>query len=278
MANADTVAVVPRSARALISAVPAFRRPSAEGWSLSRVLPSGVALVTGFALLAAGAGAYVVARETSLFAVRHIVVSGAPARVEAHVREALRPLEGRSLVRVDSRAIERRLEPVADVASVSFDRDFPHTLRLIVRPAHSIAVLRRGPAAWVVSSDGRVIRSASMLAAPRLPRIWVGHGTAVELGTTVADEDAAQAIRALAAARAGGLAVRIKTVRSSSRELTFVLASRLELRLGDATALPQKVAAARGVLALVGPSSAYVDVAVPSRPVSGGSLNSQLEG
>jgi cell division septal protein FtsQ len=269
MAKAGAMAVVARSARALLSALPA-RGLAPRGWSLSRALPSGAALVVGFGLLAGGALCYVLARETTVFAVRSVVVSGAPPRVAAHVRAALRPLDGRNLLRIDSAAVERRLEPLSDVASVSFDRDFQHTLRLVVTPAHSVAVLRRGPSAWIVSSDGRVIRSASMSAAPRLPRIWVAHATAVDVGTAVGDEDAARAIRAVAVARAQGLGVRIHSVRSSPDELTFVLASGLELRFGEDSALAEKVAVARRILLVAGSTSGYIDIAVPTRPVAGG--------
>ena len=245
-----------------------------RSFSPARLLPSGAALLIGFGLLAGGALAYVGARETSIFAVRSIEIAGAPPRVAAHVRAALRPLEGRSLLVVGRAAVERRLDGLADVAAVSVDRDFPHTLRLVVTPAHSIAVLRRGPSAWIVSSDARVIRSAGIFAAPRLPRVWVPRGVGVDIGSTIADGDAAQAVTALAVARSQGLAARIKTVRSSEEELTFVLASGFELRFGDAAMLAVKVAVARRILPLVVGTSSSLDVSVPARPVADG--NSQL--
>jgi cell division protein FtsQ len=242
--------------------------------SLGRLLPSGAALVLGFSLLAGGVGAYFVARETSLFALTSVEISGAPPRVAAHVREALRPLEGTSLLTIGAGRIEGRLAKLSDVSHVTFDRDFPHTLRLVITPAHSVAVLRRGPLAWVVSNDGRVVREAGMLDAPKLPRVWIPRSSGVDVGATVEDADAAQAVKAIALARSERLAARVKAVRSSTTELTFVLPSGLEIRFGNADDLALKVAVARRILPLLDGETTYLDLSLPTRPIA--DSNTQL--
>jgi len=242
--------------------------------NLTKKLPSGRALALGFALLAAGALAYFGARETSLFALQSVRITGAPPGVASHVRDALAPFEGRSLVGLDQTAIERRLSALPDVAAATVDRDFPHTLQVSVIPAHSIAVLRSGPSAWIVSSDGRVIRTTGRLASPNLPRVWVQRAATVDTGATVGDADAARAVAALATARRARFEAKIATVRASDHELTFLLADGLEVRFGDSTDLPLKLAVVERLLPLVQGSSAYVDVTVPERPVAGG--NPQL--
>jgi cell division protein FtsQ len=241
---------------------------------LANGLPSGRVLALAFGLLAAGLLAYLCARETSVFAVRSIRINGAPPRVSAHVRAALASLEGHSLVGLDRGAVENRLSTLPDVAAATVDRDFPHTLRVTVIPAHSIAVLRRGPSAWIVSSDGRVIRAAGRLASPRLPRIWVRRAATVDQGARVGDADAARAIAALATARHARFIARIATVRATDHELTFVLASGLELRFGDVGDLPLKLAVAKRIVPLLQRADGYVDVTVPERPVAG--LNPQV--
>jgi hypothetical protein len=159
---------------------------------------------------------------------------------------------------------------LSDVAAVSFDRDFPHTLRVFVTPAHSIAVLRRGMSAWIVSSDGRVIRPAGLFAAPKLPRVWVPSSESVDIGGPLPDADAGRAVRALAIVRGAGFERRIAGVRASDHELTFVLAQGPELRFGDPTSLTLKLAVATRMLPLVLGTSGYVDVEVPTRPIAGG--------
>ena len=263
------MAAVPRSAeKRAVLPFPGSGR--LRGLTLRHRLPSGRALLLGFALLGAGALAYLGARETSLFALRTVQITGAPARVAAHVEQALEPLRGRSLLALDQTEIDQRLAGLSDVAAVSFDRDFPHTLRVFVTPAHSIAVVRRGMSAWIVSSDGRVVRSAGLFAAPKLPRIWVPRSASVDVGMPLADRDAAHAVRALAIARGARFGKRIAAVRATDRELTFVLAQGPELRFGDDTSLALKLAVATRMLSLVAGTSGYVDVTVPTRPIAGG--------
>ena len=60
----------------------------------------------------------------------------------------------------------------------------------------------------------------------------------------MADDDATRALHVLAAARIAGFGERLATVRAIG-ELTFVLASGLEIRFGDASALAVKLAVVR---------------------------------
>jgi len=68
-------------------------------------------------------------------------------------------------------------------------------------------------------------------------------------------------------------------VRARERDLTFLLASGLELRLGDLRAVPLKLTIASRVLPslLAQGGYVYLDVSVPERPVAGTSLDSQPE-
>ena len=70
----------------------------------------GVGVVIG--VLALG---YLAARSTSLFALQSVAVSGARDAAEADVRAALRPLDGESLVTVDTDSVERQLSALPSV-------------------------------------------------------------------------------------------------------------------------------------------------------------------
>ena len=62
---------------------------------------------------------------------------------------------------------------------------------------------------------------------------------------------------------------RVASVRTETDELSLVLHSGMELRLGDATDVRLKLAVAAKVLPLVAADTRYVDVSVPDRPVAG---------
>jgi len=251
--------------------------PVLERAPVLRLLPSGRSLAIGFAIVLGAAGLYWLARSTPMFAVRTIEVEGAPPAVAAHVRAALAPIDGESLVTLDTGDVERRLASLPDVATAGYDRNFPHTLRVTVRPEHPVAVARRGTKAWLVAASTRTIGEVPLGTHPGLPRIWLSDSGEPQVGAAIADRFGLRAVRALAFARTAEFHLRVRMVRVRERELTFLLASGLELRLGDLRAVPLKLAIARriipGLLAQGGYH--YLDVSVPARPVAGKTLDSQ---
>jgi cell division protein FtsQ len=234
-----------------------------------RFLPSGRSLLIGVAIAAAGFGAYMAARETSTFAVAHIEIAGGSPEVRQEVRRTLAPLVGSSLLALDGRSLERRVESLPAVVSVAYDRAFPHTLRLILVPETRVAVLHRGPQTWLISARGRIVASVPPRTYPALPRIWVPHATEVAAGEYVDPEHAGSAARALALALAARFPARIATAAMTHGGLVFHLRSGVELRLGDPTDVRLKLAVARRALRGLSAGTAYLDVSVPGRPVAG---------
>ena len=248
--------------------------PGTGGGPILRALPSGRSLLVGFAIVAGAIGLYVLARVTPTFALQRIEVEGAPAPVAAHVRAALARLEGGSLLALNGGEVERRLAALTDVASATYDRDFPHTLRVVVRAEQAVAVARRGAEAWLVSTRARVIARVPPHAQPRLPRVWLTESREPQVGTVISDRYGLRAVRALAFARRDKLRLRVLMVRARPQELTFLLASGLQVRLGDLRAVPLKLAVAARVLPQVlgHGGYTYLDVSVPERPVAGSNL------
>jgi cell division protein FtsQ len=228
-------------------------------------------VLAGIALLILGVGAYLGARETSVFAVREVdVVGGSPA-LQAHLRSELETELGKSLVQIDGDEIVRRVAANAGVLSVGYDRVFPHTLRVLVTPERPVLLLRRGSEGWVVSARGRVVRRVEDVASSSLPRTYIPKETAFRLGEVLPPANGGLAATALAPVGASTLPEHVRVVRASESELTFVLRSGLEVRMGDPGDLRLKLAVAAQILALLGsdPVEAYVDVSVPERPVVG---------
>jgi cell division septal protein FtsQ len=243
---------------------PVVSRRSRSVPELARLLPSGRSLVVGFALLAGGILAYVIARQTSAFALRAVEVSGAPPALERQVRTALDEFNGQSL-----------LAGLPAVGSATFDRAFPHTLRVSVVPERPAAVLRSGARAWLVSAKAKVLRQLTTRPLPQLPRIWTSRATKPRVGFVPGDTGLTRAAALVArASRAEpSLTRRIGTVRWQQDRVTFVLRSGTELRLGTAAHLDLKLAVAKRLLQVIPRTErqrlAYIDLSVPIRPVAG---------
>jgi cell division protein FtsQ len=264
-------------ARASSVVVPFPRTTSAESVVLGRIVPSARSLLLWFGVLGGVLLALVVARETPLFGVRAIEVTGAPPGVQRQVERALQNRRGESLVGLDLDAAQTDITALSTVAAVSFDRAYPHTLRVTVVPERPVAVVRQGAAAFVVSERGRVIASVPRTKRPELARIWVARDVPLEPGAIV-DGDLRIAVGAVAPLAGVRFPGRVASVVTEEEQLTLRLVSGLELRLGEPTHVDLKLAVAGRVLPLLPAGSGYLDLSVPDRPVAGPStLDSQVE-
>jgi cell division septal protein FtsQ len=245
---------------------------------VARIAPSGQSILVGLALLLLAIGGYTAARQTSLFAVQALDVRGGTPAIRAQVRAALAGQVGKSLLLVDGDTLQRQLDAIPTVRAFRYDRAFPHTLRVVVRPEVPLLVLRQGDKAYLVAASGRVVRP---LAHPRLsglPRLWVTRDVRVAVGQ-VLPAPAAAAPAALAPLRGASLPSGVHSVLVGEHTLTLELGSGLQLRLGDTGDLRLKLAIARRILrtaVAVSGVSGYLDVSLPERPVL--SLNPQVGG
>jgi hypothetical protein len=251
----------------------AFRLPWRPEWphlrpraALSRFAPTRRSLALGFGILCLAVCGYLIARETSMFAITRIEVRGGSPRVVRDVHGALAPLVGTSLVGLDGPAVLRKVDALPTVVRASYDRAFPHMLRITVVPERPAAVLRRGPDSWLVSVRGRVMEQLPSTAAPKLPRIWVSIRTAAHGGTRLGTE---AATCARAAGLAGSFRSRVSSITDTNGTLEFHLKSGALLLFGDGRDVKLKVAVAERVLPILAAGSTYLDVSNPGRPVSG---------
>jgi len=234
---------------------------------LARFAPSRRSVATGLGLVALAAGLYAALRETSAFAIAHIEVTGAPPAVRAEVRKAARSFRGTNLLGLDGAALADRVDALPTVESMTYDRAFPHTLRIAVVPERPVAVLHRGRDTWLLSARGRVIAPVPRGAESKLPRVWIPTTAAVRVGGLMPADDGLVAARTIALAR--GFPAAIATVSLARGALDFRLRSGLELRLGQPNDLRLKLAIARRALPLLPAGTGYFDVSLPQRPVAG---------
>jgi cell division protein FtsQ len=242
---------------------PALRRP------LLRVPVRRAALIALASVAAVGL-AYVIARETPLFAVKDLEIVGASPDVRQDVGGVIDELAGTSLVKIDPAAVERDLRALPSVLDVSVDRSFPHALRVAVVPERPLAVVRDGQAAWIVSRRGHVIRAVERGSRPVLPRIRSTAAAGLSPGEQVADAGARVLLRVLADVPAD-FPARIRAARGDEGGFTLMLGAETELRLGSADDLGLKLAAASAVLRTMSEDErqelAYLDVRLPQRVV-----------
>jgi hypothetical protein len=235
---------------------------------LTRIAPSGRSVLIGLALLALAVGGYLGARETSVFAVRTIEIHGGDQALRQQVTKVLADELGRSLLKVDADGLGRRIAPLPGVLSFRYDRAFPNTLRIVLRPEQPVLVLRQRDHAYLVAASGRVLRALPHPHLSHLPRLWVTGEVPVRIGDPLPGPVAAAAT-ALAPLQGAPLPGGVRFVRGG-KELTFVLGGGLELRLGDHGDLQLKLAIARRILRATAAAAAgggYLDVSVPERPV-----------
>jgi cell division protein FtsQ len=231
-------------------------------------------LAVGLAIVALAAGAYGISRETSAFAVQHVLVAGGSPRVDAQVRRAVGDLRGTSLLALDGGALVRRVEALPSVVHARYDRAFPHTLKIRIVAEQPVAVVRQGAKAWVVSARGRIIRSVPSRGARPLTRVWVPRTTAIAVGGFLPANHATAVAHALALAGSFPAHIAVAALRRDG--LRFRLRSGVELRLGEPTDVRLKLAVARRALRRLPSGAGFLDVSVPGRPVAG--PNSQLSG
>ena len=149
---------------------------------------------------------------------------------------------GTSLVRFDRADAARRLAAVSEVADARFDRAFPHTLKVRVQLERPVAVLRRGSDAWLVSAHAAC---SSELRAPvpaAAADLAAAHRTDIAVNSTLGGaRSAAACARSWRRSGRSTWSADVRQVLAGDGELTLVLASGTELRLGDSGDLRLKL-------------------------------------
>src|SRR5207237_8032021 len=109
---------------------------------------------------------------------------------------------------------------------------------------------------------------------PRLPRTGVPRSADIAVNSTLGGLGA-QGVAAVAPLRPLHIGADVRQVLTEGGELTLVLASGTQLRLGDSGDLKLKLSIAKQLIPLTA-GAAYVDISVPERPVAG--FNPQVAG
>jgi cell division protein FtsQ len=236
----------------------------AEGRRRLRVLVVLVGLLTVVTAL-------VIVVYSPMLDVERVDVSGAAPDQVAAIRTAAGVSRGDALLRVDTGRVEARLEQLPWVEHASVSRDLPDTVDITVSIRHEIAWVAVPPpkgtqgatTAALVDGTGRIV--AGVLVAPAgLPQL-VGLTTGGRPGTEVKHAAAAH-VAAILPADLRNLA---STLSVRHGLVTMGLGGGPEIRFGTADHLAAKGRTALAILGSLSRPVPYVDVRVPSAPVTG---------
>jgi hypothetical protein len=214
-------------------------------------------------------------RNSSLFAMHDVVVTGASPALTAQVEAAVRSSVGsHSLLALSSSEVARDVTAgVPGVHATKVDRDFPSTLRVTIVPEHAVAVAVSGHDRVIVSATGRVLATIGRRSRPpNLPHLGLpGHGVP-RPGTQISNPALLAQLAAVAAipSHFGAPVGWVREDPDAGLELELHW-PHLVIRLGPAVDLHQKLRAAALVMRAYPTIEArsllnYVDVSAPARP------------
>ena len=215
-------------------------------------------------------GLFLWLRSSDVFAVKRITVTALEHVSVEDVSQATADSRGVSLLRLDLGELEDRLLQLPYVRTAELHRGFPNTLEVTLGEYRPVACVQVGGGGrWLVGDDGRVLEKA---ADPSLPLIVLESGADVEPGVQLP----AIATRVLPITAALGdpeVAALLPKVGkidvSSGGEVTLQLSGSIQLRIGEPTALKQKLKVAGTIIQQYlrdGKELHYVDARVPDRP------------
>lgn len=225
------------------------------------------------ALVAIGWSGYLWARDLSLLRVRHVEISGLNSREAPAIRRALRQTgERMTTLHVREAELRQAVDSFPVVRSLSASGDFPSTLRIKVNEYVPVAaLLTPGGRRVAVSSAHTVLRGVKR--GTKLPVVKID---AIPTSGTLEERSARRLVSALSGAP-NGLRRLLARAYGAKDGVRVAFRAGQVLRLGDASRLSAKWAAAARVLA--DPSSRgaqIVDVRVPQRPAAAGSSTAGL--
>jgi len=230
-----------------------------------RLHASRQAFAAGLAVAVAGGG-FLLARDSSLFAVRDVRMTGvtgpAAPRMAAALEAAARKM---TTLHVDGGALRRSVATFPQVRDLRVSAEGRNGLRVDVVQYRPVGAVSAGGRRVPVAADGTLLHG--LAPAPDLATVPIEGGVA---GRRLTSPAGLQAVAVLDAAPPA-LRTRIGRVTAGARGLGVSLRKGPDVYFGSRARLAAKWAAAAGVLADPDARGArYLDVRVPERPAAGG--------
>ena len=226
--------------------------------------------------------AYFALRNSSSFSVDNVDVEPTLHVSESDVANLLRIEDGTTLLNVDTAQIESQLKKDPWVASVSVERQFPHTLKLTVneQAVDALVVMNSGSMGWYLGSSGTWIQpvkieaasgqsvndAALALARSEGALLITGAPATVEPAAgSAATDDVLSAVKSFREGFSSSFLSQIVSFDATSADaISCVMESGVQVSLGSATNISYKEQVASALLQKYPGQLTYINVRVPS--------------
>jgi cell division protein FtsQ len=214
-------------------------------------------------------GLFLWLRSSDAFAVKRVTANALEHVSTQDVEKATAPARGVSLLALGLTDIEKRLLELPYVRSAALHRGFPNTLEISLDEYQPVACVQATDGSrWLVGDDGRVLEKRTDATLPLVvPESRVELDAGGKVPAVVAKALAVTA--ALAESESADTLPEVSKISvSQGGEVTLQLSGPIELRLGEPTALKQKLKVAGTIIQRYlkdGKPLRYVDARVPDR-------------
>jgi cell division protein FtsQ len=192
---------------------------------------------------------------SSVFGARSVDVRGTKLLTATQVRNAADISSGTPLVRIDTVAVRRRVEGLAEVASARVSTSFPSTVVITITERQPVGYVRRANRSVLVDRTGAQYRTVTTAPAG-LPKFVVPAGADAR--------PTAQAVAAVAAALPGTVRTQVRSIEAlSPSAITLVLTRSRVVQWGSAARTADK---ARLLPVLLTHGSSQIDLTDPDQP------------
>ena len=226
--------------------------------------------------------AYFVLRSSSAFAIQNVVCEPTEHVSESDIQNLLSVPEGSTLLNFDGAAIEASLKKDPWVGSVSFERQFPDTLKVVVneQSTDALVVMNAGSIAWYLGTSGSWIQPTKVTVAQNQSVNDAALAQATSEGVLLitdvpssvspksgseATDDVFSAVRSFRDGFSADFSSQVVSYSAPSTDnISCTLASGVEISLGSASQISAKESIVKEILAAHPGKVTFINVRVPS--------------
>jgi cell division protein FtsQ len=224
--------------------------------------------VLAFAVLAA----FLWLRSSTVFAVQQVSAPVTHHVTQEQIADAVSVARGASLLKLSTRAIEKKLATLPYIRSVHVYRQFPNTLEIKLQEYEAVARVRTADGrVWLTGDDGRLLERAGSQGPSALPLIIPAAGFVAQAGAML-PQGVVSALPVALMLQTPEVAANLPEVAdvtvSAGGEVVVHLRQGTELRLGAPKDLKQKMTVAVGIVEEYlrdGKTLEYVDASAADR-------------